>query len=399
VTDRNRMTRLICRAQKMEALGTLAGGIAHDFNNILYVIIGFAELALEDSAEGSLLQGNLRQILLAANRAKDVVSQIRAFGRMQDQEKRLIDLGSFIRETVTLLRSSLPSTVEIRCALDPGLVPVLVDPTNIHQILMNLASNAAHAMREKGGILKVAAAPLTVAPGRDGRDPNLPAGRYVRLTVSDTGHGMPAEVMDRIFEPYFTTKKPGEGTGLGLAAIHGMVTSEGGTVTVESAPGKGTTFHLFLPVLEQDSWQGDHLPEDAPLGHETLLLIDDDLPVLRMCRQMLEGLGYHVVTRTSSIEAIELFRVRHADFDLVLADMTMPSMTGAQLAWEFSRIRCDIPIIMCTGYSDLIDDNGVLPTGVAAVVSKPIHRSQLAHTIRRVLDDSLTAYCCSESSD
>jgi PAS domain S-box-containing protein len=398
VTDRNRMTRLVCQAQKMEALGTLAGGIAHDFNNILYVIIGFAELALEDSAEGSRLQGNLRQILHAANRAKDVVTQIRAFSRMQDQEKRLIDLGSFIRETVTLLRSSLPSAVEIRCELAPGLVPVLMDPTYIHQILMNLASNAAHAMNEKGGVLKVAAAPVTVGHGGEGSAAlHLAAGRYVRLTVSDTGHGMPAEVMDRIFEPYFTTKKPGEGAGLGLAAIHGMVTGEGGTVTVESEPGKGTTFHLFLPVLEQDSWQEDQLPEDAPLGHETLLLIDDDLPVLRMCQQVLEGLGYQVVTRTSSIEAIELFRVRHADFDLVLADMTMPSMTGAQLAWEFSRIRSDIPIIMCTGYSDLIDDHGVLPTGVAAVVSKPIHRSQLAHTIRRVLDDGLTAVA--KSSD
>lgn len=387
VTDRNRMMRLIGQAQKMEALGTLAGGIAHDFNNILYVIVGFAELALEDAPPESLLESNLNQIVQAANRAKDVVAQIRAFSRMQDQEKRLIDVGSFIRETLTLLRSSLPAAIEVQYELEGELGPVLVDPSCIHQILMNLGSNAAHAMRERGGILRVTAAPLTADHGCDRQVPGLLPGRYVKLTVVDTGHGMPPEVRDRIFEPYFTTKKPGEGSGLGLAAIHGMVTSEGGTITVESEPRKGATFHVFLPVLEPEPVQEDDLPENAPSGRERLLLVDEDLPVLRMCKQMLEGLGYEVVTRTSSIEAVELFRVRHADFDLVLADLTLPSMTGAQLAWEFSRIRHDIPFILCTGFNDLIEDSGILPTGIAAVVRKPIHRSQLAATIRSVLDN------------
>jgi PAS domain S-box-containing protein len=391
VTDRNRMERLLRQAHKMEALGTLAGGIAHDFNNILYVIIGFAELALEDVQEDCVLHGNLTQILDAANRARDVVNQILAFSRMRDQEKRLIEIGPLIKETLKFLRASMPTTIEIQYDIAPDLGTVLFDPTYIHQILMNLSANAAHAMREKGGVLKVGAALLHIAPGSAQRLPEVPPGRYLQLNVSDTGHGMSPEVVERIFEPYYTTKKPGEGTGLGLAVVHGIVTSEGGTITVQSEPGKGATFSLFLPIRDAEPNPEEESVEPAPTGHETLLLIDDDVAVLRMCRQMLEGLGYDVTTRTCSTEALELFRVRHEDFDLVLTDMTMPYMTGAQLAWELARIRSDIPIILCTGFSDLIDKQGIPPTGIAAVIRKPIHRSQLAQTIRRVLDEGASA--------
>ncbi len=210
----------------------------------------------------------------------------------------------------------------------------------------------------------------------------------MRLTVSDTGHGMSPEVAERIFEPYYTTKKPGEGTGLGLAVVHGIVISEGGKITVESEPGSGSTFRVYLPVRDGEPGPGQEPTEPVPTGHESLLLIDDDIAVLRMCRQMLESLGYEVTTRTCSTEALELFRVRHADFDLVLTDMTMPYMTGAQLAWEITRIRSNIPIILCTGFCDLLDHGDVLPTGIAAIVKKPIHRSQLAQTIRNVLDNA-----------
>ncbi len=388
VTDRNKMERLLRQAHKMEALGTLAGGIAHDFNNILYVIIGFAELALEDVPEHAPLRGNLTQILDAANRARDVVNQILAFSRMGDQERRLIEIGPFIKETLKFLRASVPTTIEIQSRLASDLGSVLFDPTYIHQILMNLFANAAHAMREKGGVLCVDVAPAHVGPGSPERLPEVSPGRYVLLTVSDTGHGMSQEVVERIFEPYYTTKKPGEGTGLGLAVVHGIVTSEGGTITVESEPGSGSTFHVYLPVRDPAPNPEEESAEPVPTGHESLLLIDDDVAVLRMCRQMLESLGYDVTTRTCGTEALELFHVRHADFDLVLTDMTMPYMTGAQLAWEITRIRSDIPIILCTGFSDLLDQGGALPTGIAAVVRKPIHRSQLAQTIRHVLDNA-----------
>jgi CheY-like chemotaxis protein len=371
----------------MEAIGTLAGGIAHDFNNILSAVIGYTQIALDDVPKGTLLQSNLKEVLKAGRRARDVVKQILAFSRQTEQERKPLEISLIVKEALKLLRASLPATIEIRQNIGTDLGTVLADATQIHQVLMNLCTNAAHAMGERGGILEVNLANVELGSDFTSRYPDIDPGPYLRLTVSDTGHGMHPSIMERIFNPFFTTKERGEGTGMGLAVVHGIVKGYGGTITVFSEPGEGSTFHIYLPLIDREVEPEAGIGEPIPTGNEHILFIDDERAIVDVGKQILERLGYDVVTITSSTAALELFRAQSDKFDLVITDMTMPNMTGEELARELMNIRPDIPIILCSGYSKKITEVKTKDIGIRAFVVKPILKREIAETIRRVLDE------------
>lgn len=389
VTREAELETQLRQVQKMEAIGTLAGGIAHDFNNILAAIMGYTEMALYDVPEGSSGRRNLEQVLKAGYRGKDLVKQIITFSRRRDEERRPMRISPIVKEALKLLRASLPTTIDIRQNIktQPGMV--LADPTQIHQVLMNLISNAAYAMREKGGVLEVSLAGIDINPdGAAPSHPDLKPGPYVKLTVSDTGCGIEHAIMERIFDPFFTTKRPGEGTGMGLAVVHGIVKSYGGAILVDSEPGKGSTFNVFLPKIE-----GDILPEvdsaaPLPTGNEHILFVDDEEDLVDMVQQMLERLGYSVVAMTNSLKALEGFKAQPDQFDLVITDQAMPHMAGVDLAKELMRIRPEIPIILCTGFSEVISAEEAKALGIREFLMKPFATRVLAETTRRVLDST-----------
>ena len=388
ITDRKRLETQLRQAQKMEALGTLAGGIAHDFNNILSSVIGYTEIALDDVPKGSLLESNLQEVFKAGRRARGLVKQILAFSRESELEKRPLQLSPLVPETLKFLRASIPTTIEIHEDIETDLDNVLTDPTQINQILMNLCMNAAYAMEENGGILEVSLRNVKLDLGFKSRHPDMVPGNYIRLSVSDTGHGMNPDVVERIFDPYYTTKEKGEGTGLGLAVVHGIVKTLGGTISVYSEPGKGSTFHVYLPAIERGEESETWSEESIPTGNECILFIDDEQPIVNLGKQMLERLGYDVVTETDSIEALKLVQSNPDRFDLIITDMTMPNMTGEALAIELMRLKPNIPIILCTGFSRKITGKKAKAIGIRAFVNKPILKQELAETIRRVLDES-----------
>ncbi|RJP93705.1 MAG: response regulator [Desulfobacteraceae bacterium] len=372
--------------QKLEAIGTLAGGIAHDFNNILSSIIGFTELSLDAVSKDTELANYLQEVFAAGNRAKDLVKQILTFARKTDDNITPLQIGRIVKEAAKFLRASIPATIDIVTHIECDAL-VMADPVRIHQVLMNLCTNAAHAMDDAGGKLEIGLSLTELDESHVRLDPELKAGEYVKLTVSDTGSGIPAEIMGSIFEPYFTTKPPGEGTGLGLAMVHGIVKSCGGHIRVESEAGKGTLFTLFFPATAQTPVDKRYIAEALPGGNERILLVDDELPITRISTQMLEGLGYHVTALTSSVEALALFASSPDDFDLIITDMTMPEMTGDKLAMELLKIDPDIPIIACTGHSKKITDEQAAQIGIKALAFKPIVRTVLARTVRKVLDE------------
>ena len=386
VTEEMRLEEKLGQAQKMEAIGTLAGGIAHDFNNILFPMVGYAEMLKEDLADGSPQQEYVADILSAALRARDLVQQILAFSRQSHQERIPIRVQQVLKEAVKLTRASLPSDIRVDVDIDTQCPAVMADPTQIHQIVMNLITNAYHAM-EEGGVLTISLG-TTVLDGAHPDKPTLPGGTYVCLKVADTGHGIDPIIQERIFEPYFTTKAEGKGTGLGLSVIHGIVTSCQGEILMESEPGKGAVFIVYLPVVKTSSkGETQHEKISIPGGSERILLVDDEAPVVGMVNKMLQRLGYAVTTRTSSTEALEAFKANPNRFDLVVTDMTMPGMTGDQLTIEIKRIRPDMPVILCTGFSNRIDESRAAEIGIQGFVLKPILRQDIAETIRRVLDD------------
>jgi PAS domain S-box-containing protein len=389
ITREVRLERELRQAHKMEAIGTLAGGIAHDFNNILMAIIGYTEMALYKTPEGTTpVRRDLEQVLKAGYRARDLVNQILTFSHQSDQERKVIDMVPPVKEALKLLRSSLPSTIEIRqdIAIPPEKGVILADPTQIHQVLMNLCTNAAHAMRDKGGILSVSLSSVEADAYLVSRYPDLKPGPYVRLTVGDTGHGVAPSILERIFDPYFTTKGPGEGTGMGLAVVQGIVKRHGGMITVHSEIGKGTTFHALFPRIEQEIVPEATAAEALPTGSERILFIDDEEPLVDLGKGMLESLGYSVTIKTNSLEALETFRARPDAFDLIITDVTMPAMTGIELAKELMAIRPDIPIILCTGFSELINEKQAKEMGIQEFVMKPFVIGKHAKTIRKVLE-------------
>ena len=385
ISERKRLESQLQQTQKMEAIGTLSGCIAHDFNNILTPIMIHAEMALLDISDQASLRSHVKDILKASHRAKRLIKQILDFSRQGEQERKRLQVGLIVKEALKLLRASLPTTIEIRQRIETA-GRVLADPTKIHQIIMNLCSNAAQAMRDKGGVLEVSLTDLSLDVEAAQEFHDLSPGSYVRLIVSDTGHGMEKWITERIFEPYFTTKEKSEGTGLGLAVVHGIVKSYGGTITVDSRPGEGTAFHILLPRIEGRLAPDPEPPGELPVGAECILFVDDEEPVVQVAKSMLKRLGYEIVASTDSLEALEMFRAQPDKFDLVITDQTMPNMTGADLSGELQRIRPEIPIILCTGYSELIDEQRAKAIGIREFVMKLIAAHEIARTIRRALD-------------
>jgi PAS domain S-box-containing protein len=390
ITEQKCLEDQLRQAQKLESIGTLAGGIAHDFNNILYPLLGFAELLKEDLPTDSPLQEHINEILQATMRSKDLVKQILAFSRKGDQSAKPIKLHPIVKEALKLIRSSIPATIDIQQDIDSDCGLVIADPTQIHQVVMNLATNAFHAMEDSGGILKVSLKQKElVSASGPSIIPALTPGNYALLTVSDTGIGIKKEILSKIFDPYFTTKGVGKGTGLGLSVAHGIVKTYKGEVLIDSTTGKGTDVHVYLPIMEstiKDKSVADI--ETLPGGTEKILLVDDEPPIIRVEQRILEKLGYHVSTRTSSTEALTTFQAAPADFDLVLTDMTMPNMTGIQLAEKIISIRPDIPIILCTGYSEKMGDEKTKSIGIKRFLMKPADKSEMAKMVRQVLDEA-----------
>ena len=384
--EREKLEAQLRQAQKMEAIGTLAGGIAHDFNNILSVIIGNSEiLDLTDAVNPSAKDG-LNQIMAASQRARLLVKQILAFSRHARQEKLVVNLKPIVKETIDFLRASLPATIQLKHYLDPNAGQILADPTQMQQVLMNLCTNAGHAMEKDGGVLEIQLGNVELG-GEDARfDSEAEAGRYLRLTVSDTGHGIDPAILPRIFEPYFTTKEQGKGTGLGLSVVHGIVKSHGGTIKVYSEVGKGTSFKAYFPLAEDMVVQEAASTRPLPTGTERILFVDDEPGLADLSREMLGHLGYEVDTRTSPIEALEAFRANPQKFDLVITDMTMPNMTGLTLAKKVNEISPGIPVILCTGFSDQANEQRAQALGIRAFLLKPLLMRDLAEAVRKALD-------------
>ena len=384
--EKKRLEARLQQAYRMEAIGTLAGGIAHDFNNILSAIIGFSEIAISDVERGTSVQKSLSEVLKAGDRAKNLVSQILTFSRQTEHESKPVQVKSITNEALKLLRASLPATIEIRNYLQSQSA-VMADPTQIHQIVMNLCTNASHAMHEKGGSLEVRLDDVKLGKENAAMHPEVASGSYIKLTVSDTGQGMEPHVLERIFDPFFTTKEKGEGTGMGLSVVHGIVKSGGGSIFVQSEPGKGTCFEILFPIFETVPTPGVIIEESIPTGTERVLCIDDEKAITDLTKKQLESLGYEVTTRTSPIEALELFELQPDRFDIVITDMTMPKMTGKELSENLLRIKPGMPIILCTGFSTNIDEDQAASMGIKAMIFKPILKRDIAQTIRKVLDE------------
>ena len=384
--EKARLEEHLRQAQKMEAIGTLAGGIAHDFNNMLAVIIGNAELAEDDVGEHG--RHNIKQILKASKRARDLVKQILTYSRKTGTGKNAIELTPLVKETSKLLRGTLPSTVRIDLKAQTERDTILADQGQIQQVMMNLATNAAYSMREKGGVLTIALTNVSVTEDNMPA-PNLEPGIYVKLRVRDTGTGMTKEVMERIFDPFFTTKEAGEGTGMGLAVVYGIISSHNGAVTVESRPGKGTTFNIFLPCIGAHATK-QHEEEEgvAPRGREHILLVDDEESLVEAVSSMLERLGYRVTTALNASQALKIFEKYQDSLDLVITDQTMPGLTGIELAKRMLSVRKDLPIILCTGYSEAVSPEKAKSVGISEFVMKPVAKREVAETVRRVLDRS-----------
>ena len=410
LTEEKKLKAQLQQAQKMESIGTLAGGIAHDFNNILSSIIGYGELARDDVPSDSEARDDIEQVLQAGYRARDLVKQILTFSRQTVNDLAPVHLHSVVEESLKLMRSSLPVTVDIRQNI-AHCDSVLGDATQMHQVVMNLCTNAYHAMDSDGGTIEVRLEPVELQAkdnetvmctkeetGGDGlcfqadlqttkEHLDLPPGPYCRLVVSDDGQGMSREVKGRIFDPYFTTKETDKGTGLGLSVVHGIVTNHGGGICVYSQPGVGTAFHIFIPMIKERAKNAEIISHGMlPTGRERILFVDDEPPIVKMAKEMLERLGYTVAIRTSSLEALELFKANPTQFDLVITDMTMPHMTGDKLTKEILAIHPDIPIILCTGFSQQINEQDAKAIGVAEFILKPIIKKDLATILRKVLD-------------
>lgn len=384
--EASRMGAALAKAQKMEAIGALAGGIAHDFNNILSGVIGYSELTLSIAEVDSPIHRNIQKIITAGLRARDLVQQILAFSRKDELEVGPMQAGPLVKEVLKLLRSTLPSSIQISQKISDKIGNILADPTQFHQIIMNLCMNAAHAMEANGGRLGIELSQVELSSQDIRLHPGLQPGDYLKLSVQDTGTGISKENLEKVFDPYFTTKEKGKGTGLGLATVHGIIKSYGGAIHVYSEQQMGTTFNVYIPtIMEQAKIEKKVVPEFAG-GTEQILLVDDEPVLLDVGRLLLETLGYQVSTISDSESALEVVRNSPRSIDLVLTDMTMPYMTGDKLAIEMLKIRPDLPIILCTGYNANISDNIVSKLGVRALVSKPIVKADLARIVREVLD-------------
>jgi len=385
--EREKLQSQLIQAQKLEAIGTLAGGIAHDFNNILTGIMGYTEVYKNAVRDRPKVYHGMEQVLKAANRAKDLVQQILTFSRKAEHEKKPIALAPIVKEVVNFMRASLPTTIEITQKIEDTSDVIMADPTQMHQVLVNLCTNAGHAMKETGGVLEIGMEEVIINADDRLQRPPVKPGLYLALTVRDTGQGVSQEDLGRIFEPYFTTKEKGEGTGLGLAVVHGIVKDHGGEIRVYSELGKGTIFRVYLPLMEKQA-EDVRDTEEPPLPGkgETILFIDDEKMVVDFSKEFLEALGYIVITETDPVNAIEIFKRNRDAFDLVITDKTMPHMTGFDLVEKIRDIHPDIPILICSGFLEKEDTEKLTTLRISRFITKPAGMSALAKTIRDVLD-------------
>ena len=384
--EKEKLEERLQQAQKMEAIGTLAGGIAHDFNNILGAIIGYTEMARDDSPPESSIAKDLDKVLEASNRATNLVQQILSFSRQDDSERVLMQPASIVKKAITMLRPTLPTTIEISQDIDSKTGLLFANPTQIHQILMNLCTNAFHAMEEKGGRLDISLKQRDIINENLLQEPHVKAGLFIQLSVCDSGPGIPLEIKEKLFDPYFTTKEVGKGTGMGLSIAHGIVKSYGGFITLYSEPGEGAAFHVFLPVINEEVLLNDEEIKHIPIGREKIFFIDDEDILAEMGKNMIERLGYRVTVQKNSLKALEIFREDPDQFDLIITDQTMPGITGIDLARRMLQIRPDIPIILCTGYSSIVSKEKAKSMGIREFTLKPITKNDIAILIRKVLD-------------
>ncbi len=373
------------QADKLEAIGTMAGGIAHDFNNILSAILGYTQMALRKCPDDSPIHRDLQAVLLGSRRAADLVKQILTFSRHQQRAEQPVQVGLIVKEAAKFLRASIPATVEIRTDVRSDAV-VLAEPTDIHRIVINLCTNAALAMQDHGGLLELSLADVDLDASFTSVHPDASPGRFVRLRVRDTGHGMTREIQSRIFEPFFTTRERGEGTGMGLAVVHGIVTRCHGAITVESEPGQGTTFEIHLPVIERAASSAAPSTEPLIAGTGRILVVDDEPLVVAMVADQLSEMGYQATACANGHEALRVFAADPRAFDLVITDMTMPGMTGDLLAQRLKSLRPDLPVVLCTGYSDKVSAESARAQGIDEFAMKPLAMAELSRLVRRALD-------------
>ncbi len=385
--DKPDLRERLRQTQKMEAIGALAGGVAHDFNNILGIILGNVELAMLDIPAWSPVHFNFDEIRTACKRARDVVKQLLSFSRKTQHVRKPLKINTVIKESIKLLRASIPTIIDIHAVIPPDCGAILADPTQIHQVLINLCTNAAHAMYEAGGVLEVRLRDVEVREEMSPRYHNLAPDKYIKLTVSDTGCGIDPGIKDRIFDPYFTTKEMDKGTGIGLSVVHGIIEDHDGSIFVESEPGKGSTFQMFFPVIDEEAEPERDIPVELLKGDERILLVDDEEAIVNLAQHMLERLGYHVDALTDPVEALELFRENSRKWDLIISDMTMPRMTGDKLLEEVLRLRPGMPIILCTGFSERISREEALKKGIRGYIEKPFNLTIFSKAVRASLDE------------
>jgi len=385
--ENRELEAMLQQARKMEAIGTLAGGIAHDFNNILTVIIGYTELALADASRGTRAYDNFQEVLRAGRRGRDLVKQLLTFSRQREHERNPLQISVILKEVLKMLGASMPASIEISKNIQTGSGKVLGDPSQIHQMLMNLFTNTAHALSEGGGGLEVSLSDVEIDADVTAQNPDLKPGPHVRLRVSVSGRGISPSIMERIFDPYITTKGEVDGTGMGPIVVRGTVKSHGGGIIVHSEPGNKVTLDIFFPRIRSEVTSKKELATSLPRGKERILLIDDEQALASLGKQMLERFGYQVISETSSMEALEAFRAQPNGFDLVITDVMMPSMTGLELAEKLLTVRPDIPIILCSGVGETVTKEKARALGIREFVMKPIVITEIAKIIRKVLDE------------
>ncbi len=372
-------------SQKMEAIGTLAGGIAHDFNNLLFAMLGYITMAKDELPDKSPIKDDLIEAITAAKRAKELIQQILTFSRQQEGERRPIGITPLIKEALKMIRAFLPATIEVNEHLETFDRTILADASQIHQVVMNLCTNSGHAMQKTGGILDVSLTEVEVDAGFASYH-EIVEGEYLMLTIRDTGTGISEEDMDRIFDPFFTTKPVGEGTGMGLAVVHGIVKNHEGAITVVSTLGKGTTFSIYFPIIQEPIAVKEKKTEAMPKGNEHILIVDNESSLVKLEKRILERCGYKVTTAVNSLDALELFQKQPKIFDLVISDQAMPKLPGVNLAKELMRITPKVKVILVTGYSSAVSANQAKDIGIREYVQKPIAPHEFSKTVRRVLD-------------
>ena len=387
--ERERLQAELLQSQKMEAIGTLAGGIAHDFNNILGAVLGFAELAKIEIQKGLKPVDDLDKIIKSADRAKELVKQILTYSRKESHKLEPVSLQPVIEESLKLLRATLPANIEIRKYYEDENILTLADSTKIQQVMINLCTNALHAMEDKGGLLTVNLTHQNLQESDLPRGSNIAPGQFLKITVSDTGQGMDPKTIERIFDPFFTSKIVGKGTGLGLSVVDGIIRAYKGFIKIDSTLGEGTSFYVYLPILQGDSIAINSHPEPRqnvyPTANKRVLVVDDEILLVKINKRRLENVGYEVTATTDSNEALEKIHKKEK-FDLIVTDQSMPGLSGAELAEEVFKLYPDMPIIMCTGHSDMVSEEKALEMGIRKYVLKPIQGDELIHAVQEILE-------------